>query len=129
MFPARRWTDVAAASRRRRRARPASRAASARRALGARRVVVAADAGASGCERLTFAEDVEVAEARARRLRVDGRAALLVVGDSGTDGAYVLVDADHRASGSSAAIAVIHGAGRRPRSSADGDAVGRDLGG
>ena len=46
------------------------------------------------CQRLPFADSVPVAEASgAAALTIDGRAAVLVVGDSGTHGAYVLVDA------------------------------------
>ena len=46
------------------------------------------------CTRLPFAESVPVAEASgAAAMTVDGREVVLVVGDSGTSGAYVLVDA------------------------------------
>lgn len=126
MFPARRWTDVAAAL-------AAAAACAAGVACGKRearpgseaRVAATPDAGASGCERLTFAEDVEVAEASgAALLRVDGRAALLVVGDSGTDGAYVLVDADTGERLERGRLPLGHGAGDDLEGlSADGDAV------
>ncbi|MCA9676649.1 MAG: hypothetical protein KC464_16570, partial [Myxococcales bacterium] len=47
-----------------------------------------------GCERLPFAADLPLAEASgAAVMTVDGRAVVLVVGDSGTAGAYVLADA------------------------------------
>jgi hypothetical protein len=46
------------------------------------------------CTRLPFADSVPVAEASgAAAMTVDGRGVVLVVGDSGTRGAYVLVDA------------------------------------
>ncbi len=59
-------------------------------------VVVAGDdaAAAPRCVRLPFAEEVSVAEASGSTLlTLEGRLLLLVVGDSGNSGAYVLVDA------------------------------------
>jgi hypothetical protein len=57
--------------------------------------VVASDNAAWRCDPLPFAESTPVPEASAAAwLSIDGKPTLLVVGDSGQDGAYGLVDPD-----------------------------------
>jgi hypothetical protein len=79
----------------------------------------------AGCERLPFADTVPVAEASgAAAMTVDGRAVVLVVGDSGTGGAYILVDAETGALVESGALPLGSGAGDDLEGlDADGDTV------
>src|SRR6185503_15547848 len=52
-----------------------------------------ADAGALACEQLAWAETISVPEASGSALMaLDGAEGLIVVGDSGNKGAYVIVD-------------------------------------
>ena len=59
------------------------------------RAVVADAAAHQGCEQLPFADTTPVPEASAAAwLEIDGKLSLVVVGDSGNDGAYGIVDPD-----------------------------------
>jgi len=77
------------------------------------------------CTRLPFAEMLPVAEASgAALLTVDGRAVLLVAGDSGTAGAYLLVDAATGETVESGQLPLGSGAGDDVEGlAADGDTV------
>ena len=56
-------------------------------------VAAPVDAAARSCERAAFAESSPVPEASgAAWLTIDGKLALVVIGDSGNDGAYAIVD-------------------------------------